>query len=77
MTRQPPSDLAASVHGRLRRRFHETGGNYEALLLEFVAERFLYRLSMSQSADRFILKGAMLFIAWEDDPTGTPATSTS
>ena len=68
MTRQPPSDLAASVHGRLKRRFHEAGGNYEALLLEYVAERFLYRLSMSSSADRFILKGAMLFVAWENDP---------
>lgn len=68
MTAREPVDLPASVHGRLRQRFHHTGGDYGILLLEYAAERFLYRLSRSRYAEQFVLKGAMLFVAWEDDP---------
>lgn len=63
-----PRDLAASVHGRLRQLFLRSGGDYGNLLLEYAAERFLYRLSQSRCASQFVLKGAMLFVAWEDDP---------
>jgi predicted nucleotidyltransferase component of viral defense system len=31
-------------------------------------ERFLYRISRSSHADKFILKGALLFIAWGTSP---------
>ena len=31
-------------------------------------ERLLYRLSVSGHRDRFILKGAMLFVTWVADP---------
>lgn len=31
-------------------------------------ERLLHRLSISPHRDQFILKGAMLFVAWLDDP---------
>lgn len=68
MTSREPVDLCASVHGRLKQRFHRDGGDYGILLLEFAAERFLYRLAQSSHGERFILKGAMLFVAWEDDP---------
>jgi Nucleotidyl transferase AbiEii toxin, Type IV TA system len=68
VTSREPVDLCASVHGRLRQRFHRDGGDYGILLPEFAAERFLYRLSQSKHGERFILKGAMLFVAWEDDP---------
>lgn len=30
--------------------------------------RLLYRLSVSAHRDRFILKGAMLFVTWVTDP---------
>jgi len=76
MTPREPRDLAASVHGRLRQRFLRSGGDYSILLLEYAAERFLYRLAESRQASQFVLKGAMLFVAWEDDPIGIPATST-
>jgi hypothetical protein len=68
VTPREPVDLAASVHGRLRLRFLRFGGDYGNLLLEYAAERFLYRLAQSRHASQFILKGAMLFVAWEDDP---------
>lgn len=38
--------------------------DYNALLTQYAIERFLYRLSLSDSADRFVLKGAMLFRVW-------------
>src|SRR6056297_4142646 len=31
----------------------------------FVMERFLYRLSQSKHADRFVLKGALMLLVWE------------
>ena len=31
-------------------------------------ERFLFRLSISDQRERFVLKGAMLFAIWHDDP---------
>ena len=68
MTPREPRDLVASVHSRLRQRFLRAGGDYGNLLLEYAAERFLYRLSQSRYASQFVLKGAMLFVAWEDDP---------
>lgn len=34
------------------------------VLTRFAAERFLYRLSVSDLADRFVLKGAMLMLVW-------------
>ena len=38
------------------------------MLLRYAIERLLYRLSRSQYADRFILKGAMLFNLWAEAP---------
>ena len=34
------------------------------MLSRYVRERFLYRLARSEHADRFVLKGAMLFLVW-------------
>jgi hypothetical protein len=28
-------------------------------------ERFIYRFSLSQYADNFVLKGALMFVAWQ------------
>ena len=43
-------------------------GNFQLLLTRYGLERRLYRLSQSRHRDRFVLKGAMLFILWSDDP---------
>lgn len=42
----------------------KTGEDLNALLTQFAIERFLYRLSRSSLAGRFVLKGALLFRAW-------------
>jgi predicted nucleotidyltransferase component of viral defense system len=38
------------------------------LLTRYALERFLYRLSMTQHRDRFVLKGAMLMATWFANP---------
>ncbi len=38
------------------------------MLVRFALERILYRLSQSEHADRFLLKGALLFALWYDMP---------
>ncbi|QDV56536.1 nucleotidyl transferase AbiEii/AbiGii toxin family protein [Rosistilla oblonga] len=62
-------DLAASVRGRLLRQAKESGRPLQELLQYFAMERFLFRLSRSEHADRFVLKGALMFRVW-----GTPQT---
>ena len=46
----------------------ERGDDYSLLLNRFGLERLLARLSMSPHADRFLLKGALLFALWYDTP---------
>ena len=65
MSKRQPVNVAASVRARLLHRAKESGGDYNALLVRYVIERFLYRLGRSASRDRFVLKGAMLFVLWE------------
>lgn len=60
--------MAASVKQRLLNIAHERDEEFEQVLVRFVAERFLYRLSRSEHGDAFLLKGAMLFVAWEGMP---------
>jgi predicted nucleotidyltransferase component of viral defense system len=67
MTR-PIRDISASVKQRLLNVAHEPGEEFEQVLVRYVAERFLYRLSKSKHAEAFLLKGAMLFVAWEGMP---------
>ena len=61
-----PQDTAAgkSVRQRLLNRSRKSGEDYNLLLTRFGVERLLYRLSRSDQADQFILKGAMLFDVW-------------
>lgn len=63
-----PRNLPASVAARLLNRAKETGDDYQRLLVSFCFERFLYRLGLSEARDRFVLKGAMLFRLWSDEP---------
>ncbi|SFU23167.1 hypothetical protein SAMN05518861_15017 [Mesorhizobium sp. YR577] len=37
---------------------------FQILLTRYALERLLYRLSLSEHRNRFILKGAMLFVTW-------------
>ena len=67
MTR-PLRDTSASAGQRLLVVSRERGEEFEQVLVRYVAERFLYRLSKSPHAGAFLLKGAMLFVAWEGMP---------
>jgi len=49
---------------RLLNKARETGRPFNELLLYFAMERFLYRLSKSSHAQKFILKGALMLIVW-------------
>ena len=59
--------LARSIQVRLARHAKEIGSDSNLVLTRFAVERFLYRLSRSAHADRFILKGALLILAWLGD----------
>jgi predicted nucleotidyltransferase component of viral defense system len=61
-------NTAASVRDRLLVLARERGEDFQLLLTQFGLERLLYRLSRSGYRDRFILKGAMLFMLWSDQP---------
>ena len=61
-------NMGASVRARLLDRSRRDGADFQNLLTRYALERLLYRLSVSPERDRFILKGAMLFAAWLDDP---------
>lgn len=59
-----PRNLAASFRARLLALAKERREDFQFVLGRWVVERFLYRLGVSSERDRFVLKGAMLFIAW-------------
>ena len=63
MTR-PAKNIAASVRQRLLDESKRRGADFDAILVRFAVERILSRLSRSSYADRFVLKGAMLFAIW-------------
>lgn len=60
-------DIPASVRGQLENLAKKSGRPLQELMQYFVMERFLFRLSQSEHADRFVLKGALMFAVW-----GTP-----
>jgi len=62
--RQKPKNGAASVRQRLLNRARESGRPFNELLQYFAMERFLFRLSRSPHAERFVLKGALMLSAW-------------
>lgn len=63
-----PHKVAASVRQRLKNLATKRGEDFQSLLTRYALERFLYRLSQSQYCDTFILKGALLFSIWSNEP---------
>jgi len=60
------TNFAASVHARLLALNHERKADFHHTLQRYVAERFLFRLGLSAWRDQFVLKGAMLFVLWDE-----------
>lgn len=61
------SALQQSVQARLVRHAKDQGVDPNLILTRYTAERLLYRLSRSRYVERFVLKGAMLLVAWLGD----------
>lgn len=62
------SNMAASVRARLLGIAKTQESDFNQVLVRFALERILYRLSQSEHARRFLLKGALLFTLWYDMP---------
>lgn len=61
-------NVAASIRARLLNLAKAQGVDFNQVLVRFALERILYRLTQSPHADRFLLKGALLFTLWYDMP---------
>jgi len=59
------TNIAASVRKRLYDRAKQTNRPFDELLQYYAMERFLYRLSISTHRDKFVLKGALMFVVWK------------
>lgn len=66
-SRRQLRDIAASVQARLLNLARSQERDFNLLLQRYTAERFLYRLSISDQVDRFTLKGAALLRVWDGD----------
>jgi len=53
---------AASIRAKLMNVARSEKIDFDALLLRYFQERFLYRLAISEFSDRFVLKGGLLLI---------------
>lgn len=67
MTRKPVN-LPASIGTRLRNIAAARQTDLAVIFRRYAIERLLYRLSVSDQREHFVLKGAMLFTAWMPDP---------
>lgn len=59
-------NLAASVRTRLKQHATANKQDFNLTLTRYGLERLLYRLSVSEHASNFLLKGALLFTLWYD-----------
>lgn len=61
-------NVAASIRARLKQHADARQQDFNLTLTHYGLERLLYRLSISQHAHRYLLKGALLFSLWYDQP---------
>lgn len=64
MSPKAVKNIGASVHQRLLDLDPDRQSDFNILLARYAFERWLYRLSKSLHRNRFLLKGAMLFLVW-------------
>jgi len=63
---KPVTNFAASARARLLTVTNRRKGNFQLTLQRYSVERFLYRLGVSPYREHFVLKGAMLFVLWDE-----------
>jgi predicted nucleotidyltransferase component of viral defense system len=66
--KRPVRNIAHSVRERLLGLAKARNEEFQNFLTRYALERLLYRLSLTPHRDRFVLKGAMLFALWSDEP---------
>lgn len=71
MTQPSRKDMSASVRARLLNLARSRGRDFQEVVVRYTVERFLTRLVSSAHRDRFVLKGAMLYVAWKLDDKRT------
>ena len=64
MAKDKPGNMSASIRQRLLNHSTAINADPNLVLIWYGLERFLYRLSVSNRSERFVLKGAMLFRLW-------------
>ncbi len=65
MSRNMNPAVIRSIRDRLKNIAREESSDFNLVVIRYVLERFIYRLSKSDYADQFVLKGAALFLYWE------------
>jgi len=60
-------NIAASVRQRLLNLARQNQDDFGIVLLAYALERLIYRLSISEHGENFILKGGMLVTLWTED----------
>jgi len=62
------ANRAASIRARLKQHPETSRQDFNLTLTQYGLERLLYRLSVSEHAPNFLLKGALLFQLWYGHP---------
>ena len=73
MTAKINKNPAASIRAKLLAHAKQQGDDFGRVLTRYAIERLLFRLSLTEAAERYMLKGAMLFVTWPQHvlrPTG-------
>jgi predicted nucleotidyltransferase component of viral defense system len=68
MSQKTVTNIAISIRQKLLNRARERNQDFQLILTRYALERLLYRLSQSEHANEFILKGALLFLVWTEEP---------
>jgi Nucleotidyl transferase AbiEii toxin, Type IV TA system len=68
VSKDRPRNMAASVRARLADLARKEHEDFQLVLTRYAIERLLYRLTRTEYATEFVLKGAMLFRLWADQP---------
>jgi hypothetical protein len=63
-----PKDLKASIRGQLKHYAQTHGEDMLYVLSRYALERLLYRIGCSPYAEQFVVKGALLFLLWQEHP---------
>lgn len=67
MSKDKPTNIGASIRQKLLNKARSEKRPFNELLQYYAMERLLYRLSISQYSNKFILKGGLLFRVWGTD----------